>query len=647
MEEGHIMKIKYVNLVDFGKFKDKAIDFKDGINLIYGENESGKSTIHSFIKASLYGFNKSKNRRFVKNEEYDIYFPINSINYKGDMTLIDKDDEYIIRNDFKNKEYTLIKNKVNIDLYNEKEDRKYTPGEYLLGVGREVFENTVFMNIDNLRFANKNRSVKDELHKLKDGDKSIQGAIEIIDNEIKNIGSDRASQKPYMTLQKEIKDLDREIYRLQSEAKNIEELLDKKNLYEKKIKNLKNKIENLGDDKLKDLKLKYISLMQERDRTLSNIKEDSKYNIKILEKDINTVRYLDNLLKAGKIKGKKGLSDYVGSDKKIIWTFFELVLALLLLAYYFISKKSAAFYVAVAYIALITLFNVFLFVFSKKSDVSGIDMHYEEKMKVLQKYGFEESSELEELFLKQSRIEDKEDKLRFIENELEELKPYEEKFSSMDVEDASVRKHINYDDDMAAFREELSDTQIIYERINNIIEENDKKIKDLELIYDKRNELYKKINTMHRRRENLRIAKELLILSQNKMDISIIPQIMRKSSEYMNIFSNYQVESNEDGSLFLEDTKKRLNLDEKRLSRGTFDQLYISYRLALSDEIYTKDIFFILDDALSSFDDVRLKKILKLLCEISERRQVIIFTCQKREKSILDDLKLCYNYHEI
>ena len=49
------MIIKRVNIIAFGGLKDKIIDFDNGINVIYGENEAGKSTIQSFIKIWLYG----------------------------------------------------------------------------------------------------------------------------------------------------------------------------------------------------------------------------------------------------------------------------------------------------------------------------------------------------------------------------------------------------------------------------------------------------------------------------------------------------------------------------------------------------------------------------------------------------------------
>ena len=49
------MKLRELKLKNFGKFHDKSIQLQDGINVICGENESGKTTMHTFIKAMLFG----------------------------------------------------------------------------------------------------------------------------------------------------------------------------------------------------------------------------------------------------------------------------------------------------------------------------------------------------------------------------------------------------------------------------------------------------------------------------------------------------------------------------------------------------------------------------------------------------------------
>ena len=69
-------------------------------------------------------------------------------------------------------------------------------------------------------------------------------------------------------------------------------------------------------------------------------------------------------------------------------------------------------------------------------------------------------------------------------------------------------------------------------------------------------------------------------------------------------------------------------------SDGTIDQLYLALRLAVAREL-TPATPLILDDALVRFDDVRLAAALKILQEEARERQVILFTCQGREKELM------------
>ncbi len=54
------MQINELLLKNFGKFHDRQIDLEEGINLIHGENESGKSTIHTFIRGMLFGIERGE-----------------------------------------------------------------------------------------------------------------------------------------------------------------------------------------------------------------------------------------------------------------------------------------------------------------------------------------------------------------------------------------------------------------------------------------------------------------------------------------------------------------------------------------------------------------------------------------------------------
>ena len=74
------------------------------------------------------------------------------------------------------------------------------------------------------------------------------------------------------------------------------------------------------------------------------------------------------------------------------------------------------------------------------------------------------------------------------------------------------------------------------------------------------------------------------------------------------------------------------------LSGGTVDQLYLALRLAIC-QLLLPGAPILLDDALAYFDDQRAALALDALREMSKSQQVIIFTCQNREKRILDELR--------
>ena len=76
-----------------------------------------------------------------------------------------------------------------------------------------------------------------------------------------------------------------------------------------------------------------------------------------------------------------------------------------------------------------------------------------------------------------------------------------------------------------------------------------------------------------------------------------------------------------------------LSREAALLSQGTADQLYLAVRLAICDTVLPpeRSIPILLDDALVTFDDERMAAALDYLVELSQTRQVILFTCQKRE----------------
>ena len=68
------MKIEKLEIRNFGKMQNRTLEFSDGIQLISGENESGKSTVHTFIRSMLFGMTRGRGRA-AKNDVYSRYEP--------------------------------------------------------------------------------------------------------------------------------------------------------------------------------------------------------------------------------------------------------------------------------------------------------------------------------------------------------------------------------------------------------------------------------------------------------------------------------------------------------------------------------------------------------------------------------------------
>ena len=68
------MIIKRFTIKNFGKIHDKTMELSPGINVLYGENESGKTTVHMFLKSMFYGISRQRGRA-ARTDTYSTYEP--------------------------------------------------------------------------------------------------------------------------------------------------------------------------------------------------------------------------------------------------------------------------------------------------------------------------------------------------------------------------------------------------------------------------------------------------------------------------------------------------------------------------------------------------------------------------------------------
>ena len=138
----------------------------------------------------------------------------------------------------------------------------------------------------------------------------------------------------------------------------------------------------------------------------------------------------------------------------------------------------------------------------------------------------------------------------------------------------------------------------------------------------------------------LALAQETLNQASSELQRRFAPRIASRAQEIMSAMTGGRYDRlrlDEDLSLQVGAGEENTLHTARWRSDGTVDQLYLALRLAVSQEL-TPEAPLVLDDALVRFDDVRLKAALEILQKEAETRQVILFSCQKREKEILSKI---------
>ncbi len=133
------MRIKQINIAEFGCLKERIFEFSNGMNIIEGENESGKSTLLLFIKFMLYGLG----RKGAANVDRARSVSWSGHTAAGSMLISHGENEYRIERRFVDSGRSGSES-LHVYRLVDGEELKLSgePGEYFLGVPREVFESS-------------------------------------------------------------------------------------------------------------------------------------------------------------------------------------------------------------------------------------------------------------------------------------------------------------------------------------------------------------------------------------------------------------------------------------------------------------------------------------------------------------------------
>ena len=84
------MRIEHINIENFGKLSHVYINLYEGINIIKGDNEAGKTTLSAFISFILFGFSEEERKR---------YLPWSTRKAGGSMIIVQDNHRYEIQRD--------------------------------------------------------------------------------------------------------------------------------------------------------------------------------------------------------------------------------------------------------------------------------------------------------------------------------------------------------------------------------------------------------------------------------------------------------------------------------------------------------------------------------------------------------------------
>ena len=162
-------------------------------------------------------------------------------------------------------------------------------------------------------------------------------------------------------------------------------------------------------------------------------------------------------------------------------------------------------------------------------------------------------------------------------------------------------------------------------------------------------------NNLKKQEEIINLTIENLEQAYEEMKNTITPKFTNNLSKNINLISSgkyNKVSINDETGMIVENSRGEY-INANNLSTGTIDQLYLSLRLSMLEDLSKESLPIILDETFAYFDNRRLENAINYLIKLTQEdenyknHQVIIFTCTDREKQILEKNDYKYNLVEI
>lgn len=623
------MKIDFLKINGFGKIKNKEINLEKNINLIYGKNESGKSTLLKFIDGMLYGISKNKNGKDIS--DYDKYKPWNTEEFSGKINYtLDDGNKYEVFREFSkknpkiynsnleeiSKQYNIDKNKGNQFFYDQ---TKIDETLFLSTNIVEQNESVLDSNSQNLltqKIANILSSGEDNVSYKKVMEKLAKKLIE-------EVGTERTVGRPINEVTEKIKEIKLKKEELNNCSSINEEIKENKKYILQEIKNIENKI-NLN----KEIKISREN--EEKEKEKINIKE--KINLDYEEK-INNLK--------NKLNNKKETKTNNKLNKINLIIILILILLNILINFINISKiiEKIIIYTTVIYLIL----NLGKYLKNKYN-----------KNKIQRKENIEKIKNEKEIEILEENKKNNIDEINKIEKEIRDennqqqeriINKYKNQFNKEEIQKLFYLDLNRVENQIELLNREYNNKKIELNTINIKESENNIKIQN-KLECEEQLEYYQEQKKeIEKLEKSIKLAKDALEQAYSEMKNEVTPKFTKDLSNLIEKISNNKYKNAKFDSEYglRVEMENGEYMDCNRLSIGTIDQLYLSLRLSAMNEITEETMPIILDEAFAYYDSERLENILKYIYDNYKNNQVLIFTCTNREKQILDKLNMEYN----
>ena len=605
------MKINKIKINSYGKLKNKEINLENNLNIIFGKNESGKSTLLKFILNIFYGASKNKKGRDIS--DFEKYKPWDSEEYSGKLTYeLDNKNKYEIYREF-NKKNPNIYNENGEDILKEFNIDKNKGSEFFIEqtqINEEMLLATSIAMQQEIKIEKNTQNIiiQKISNLLETGEDNIsyKKAIEKLNKmQLEKIGTERSREKPINIIQKNIEINNTKI----NELKKYENIQ-----YE--IEENKNKI-NLINNNLE------------------------KINNKILEEKNNS-KNINGKYEKNKLNKKLNI-------------FLIIIILINILWFLFIPKIIEN--NIIKYIFLLTVPTYLIFYVFLKNKLN-------KKIKIIEN---NQKNNLEKINNEKINIENNkkiyEENLNQLLNEINKIKTENNLLNNLE-ENKLINKYekninkneINYllktgniNNEINLLESEINNLKIENNRLELQKENIEPQLENLSSLEEELYSLKEQYEELKKNNESIELVKTLLARAYDDMKNSVSPVFTQKLSNSIATITKgkyCKLSFNDEQGLIVE-LENGNYIPAERLSTGTIDQLYLSLRLAMLDEISNEKVPIILDESFAYYDDERLKNILNYLVNEFNDRQIIIFTCSHREKDILTQENIHYNFVEI